>query len=430
MHEQPSQTMPVSALRVGVFVHLDLGWLDHPFPFGSFKITSEQQIDIIRGLGLSTVRWDPAKSDASAELASLETIKPAPTSPIGGLNGSTAPQSQERHRLEESLKAQRQALQQCERRYSEGARAFRHITEEAQSQPEAACERVSKTISGMVTELLDAPEAAIRLLTEGQGERASLHAMNVTVLSLLLGRAMELPADSLQDLGVAALLHDLGKSELQERVRYRDESFTAAHHKLYQAHVTHSIAIGKRMGLAPMALLTISQHHELADGSGFPTGCKADRMAPSSRILALINRYDGLCNPPNPLKALTPHEALSLLFATQKARFESTTLGAFIRMMGVYPPGSLVQLTDGRFAMVVSVNSSRPLKPTVLAHDRGASRDDALLLDLQDDRSTGVLRSLRADQLPRAALEFLAPRQRICYYFERARGAMPLEVDA
>lgn len=430
MHEQPSQTMPVSALRVGVFVHLDLGWLDHPFPFGSFKIATEQQIEIIRGLGLSTVRWDPAKSDASIELPPPEATAAAPVSPIGGLNGAVDVEALERQRLAESLRAQRQALQHCERRYSEGARAFRHIAEDAASKPEAACERAVQTVDGMVSELLDAPEAAIRLLTEGQGERASVHAMNVTVLSLLLGRAMELPADSLRDLGVAALLHDLGKSEVPERVRYRDESFTAAHHKMYQVHVAHSVAIGKRMGLSPMALLTVSQHHELADGSGFPTGCKADRMAPSSRILALINRYDGLCNPPNPLKALTPHEALSLLFATQKERFESTTLGAFIRMMGVYPPGSLVQLTDGRFAMFVAVNSSRPLKPTVLAHDRGANRDDALLLDLQHDRATGVLRSLRADQLPRASLEYLAPRQRICYYFERARGTAPAEGSA
>jgi HD-GYP domain-containing protein (c-di-GMP phosphodiesterase class II) len=224
----------------------------------------------------------------------------------------------------------------------------------------------------------------------------------------------------LSDLGLAAFLHDIGKTELPDRVRHRDESFTAAHFKLYQEHVARGVEIGKRMELAPNVLLTLSQHHEMADGSGFPMGLTADKISPAARILALINRYDGLCNPPNPIKALTPHEALSMIFATMKPRFEATTLNAFIRMMGVYPPGSLVQLTDGRHAIVVSVNSSRPLKPRVLVHDKGIARSDALILDLQSQPQLGVQRSLKADQLPRSALEFLEPRQRSCYYFERA----------
>lgn len=429
MPDTPSQTLPISALRVGVFVHLDLSWLDHPFPFGSFKITTPEQIEVIRGLGLSTVRWDPAKSDLPAPESVVGAAQSAATAAPPALNGNpTEPPAQALPAM--ALLAQRQSLQQCERRYAEGSKAFRQIVDEVQQQPAAARERATQLVGQMVAQVLGNDETAIRLISEGLGERSSLHAMNVAVLSLLLGRAMQLPEPDLQALGLAALLHDIGKANLPDRVRHRDETFTAAHHKLYQEHVAHGVAAAKRMDLPPLVLLAISQHHELADGSGFPSGCKADRMAPASRILALINRYDGLCNPPNPIKALTPHEALSLLFATQKARFESATLSAFIRMMGVYPPGSLVQLTDGRYALVMSVNSSRPLKPTVLAHDNGVGRDDALLLDLQQDSLVGVLRSLRPDQLPRSSLEFLAPRQRVCYYFERARPLEPQERSA
>ena len=143
-------------------------------------------------------------------------------------------------------------------------------------------------------------------------------------------------------------------------------------------------------------------------------------MSRCARVLALINRHDGLCNPLNPARALTPHESLSLLFATQKARFDPVTLNAFIRMMGVYPPGSIVQLSDGRFALVQAVNSARPLKPRVLVHDPRTPRSEALLLDLQAEPSLSIQRSLRADQLPRAALDYLEPRPRYCYFFERA----------
>ena len=411
-------TVPVSALRVGMFIHLDLGWMDHPFPFGSFKVASQQQIDTVRQLGLTQVRWDPAKSDLSTEADTPPPARePAEAPPLSA--EALAAQEAARQRAAD-LAAQKQSLQQCERRFAEGTRTYKHILESLGQSPEAARESSEQLVGNMVAQLLSDQESAIRLVSEGLGDRASLHAMNVTVLCLLLGKAMGLPQAQLQDLGVAALLHDMGKAELPDRVRHRDDSFTAAHHKLYQEHVARGVSMGQKMGLPPLAMLTLSQHHEMADGSGFPTGCTAERMAPTSRILALINRYDGLCNPPNPLKALTPHEALSLMFASQKQRFEATALSAFIRMMGVYPPGSLAQLTDGRFALVVSVNSARPLKPRVLVHDPAVPMSEALLLDLQETPKLGIQRSLRADQLPRAALEYLAPRHRVCYFFERA----------
>ena len=422
----PSPTLPVAALRVGVYVHLDLGWMAHPFPFGSFKISSPQQIDTIRSLGLTQVRWDPSKSDpepqAPSAAATPETAASASVSApaAAALPSGLAPEPASPSPVPPELVRLRQELQQCERRYAEGARTYRSIMDTAQHQPELAWQACEALIGGMVAQILGDQESAIRLLPEYLGDRTSLHAMNVTVLSLLLGKAMALPPDALEALGQAALLHDLGKVELPDRVRNPDDSFTAAHHHLYQTHVVHGVTLARQLGLSPLALLTISQHHELADGSGFPTGCHGDKMAPTSRILALINRYEGLCNPANPIKAMTPHEALSHIFATQKGRFEAATLATFIRMMGVYPPGSLVQLTDGRYALVASVNSSRPLKPRVLVYDPGAVREDALLLDLQAQPQLGVQRSLKADQVPRQALEFLAPGQRNCYYFERA----------
>jgi len=89
-------------------------------------------------------------------------------------------------------------------------------------------------------------------------------------------------------------------------------------------------------------------------------------------------------------------------------------------MMGVYPPGSIIQLVDGRYAMVVSVNSSRPLKPRVLVHDPEISRQEALILDLEQAPEIGIRRSLKPGNLPSEALDYLMPRQRICYFFEQA----------
>jgi hypothetical protein len=95
-------------------------------------------------------------------------------------------------------------------------------------------------------------------------------------------------------------------------------------------------------------------------------------------------------------------------------------LNAFIRMMGVYPSGSVVQLTDDRLALVTHVNSMRPLKPRVLLFDPAVPAQEALHINLEQHADLGIRRSLRPQQLHHDALHYLSPRQRVVYFFEPA----------
>jgi HD-GYP domain-containing protein (c-di-GMP phosphodiesterase class II) len=419
MKDSPTTSVAVADLRIGMFVHLDLGWMDHPFPLGSFKISSQQQIDTIRSLGLKTVRHAADKSDAPSPAPADEPVaKPAIASTPLTQAALEAEQARQVRRAQ--LQAQKQSLQLCEKQFAEAARGYRQVVEELDSNTQAARARCEAVVGGFVQQMLGDGDAVIRLLSEGLGDRAALHSVNVTVLSLLLGKAMGLSADALGDLGTAAMLHDMGKPRLPDRVRFREDHFTPAEHKLYQSHVGHGVTLAKQLGLSVNATLGISQHHEMEDGTGFPLALKGDKIGPLAKILALVNRYDNLCNPGNPSGALTPHEALSLIFAQMKTRFDTTTLGAFIRMMGVYPPGSVVQLVDTRYAMVVSVNSSRPLRPRIIVHEPTVPKDEALILDLEHAKDLGIKRSVRPLQLPKATIDYLSPRQRICYFFERS----------
>jgi putative nucleotidyltransferase with HDIG domain len=275
----------------------------------------------------------------------------------------------------------------------------------------------------LMDKMLGEHDLCIRLLSEAAGDKASAHSLNVTIVSMLMARAFGMAEPDLLDLGVGALMHDIGKLDLPDRVRHREDHFTPAEARFYEEHVGHGVAQARRMGLTPGATLVIAQHHEHADGSGFPLKLNTDRMTALARIVSLVNRYDNLCNPNLAARALTPHEAVSLLFAQWRSRFDTAILGAFIKMMGVYPPGSTVQLTDDRYAMVVAVNSSRPLKPRVLVHEPRVPRDEALILDLEQTDGVGIRRSLRPQQLQGDALRYLAPRQRVMYFFEPATVA-------
>lgn len=414
-----TQFIELSQLRIGMFVYLDVGWMDHPFPVSNFKISSQSQIDTIRSLGLERIRFAPDKSTPEQDSRLAEQ---AVNKEISEAEDSDAYAARQRREL---LASQQASLQVCERQFSHAAQTFKQVTEIVHSQPAQAKQLIEQLIQGFLGELLGEDEAAIRLLSEKAGEKTSLHSINATVISLLLGRALHLNKSDMLDLGIASMLHDIGKAELPDRLRWQDEHFNHAERQLYQEHVLHSLNLARRMGLSANVLLAIAQHHEHADGSGYPSHVQGDKLGPISRIVAMVNHYDNLCNPANPAFSVTPHEALSQMFTQHKTFFHAPTLTAFIRMMGIYPPGSVVQLTDERYAMVVSVNSARPIKPKVVIHNPAIPRDEALVINLEHESDLCIHRSLKPLQLPKAAYDYLSPRKRLCYFFERCLEAEP-----
>jgi putative nucleotidyltransferase with HDIG domain len=419
----------VDDLRVGMFIHLEGGWLAHPFPLSNFKLSSPQQIATIRSLRLKSVRWSPEKSDLEHGTADMEAPlgSPAPAAEAATAamlasicEASESPELAAERERRLALAAQRESLQHCQRQFGEATNACKALTELVAAKPQLAREQSEALSRAFVDKMIGQGESCIRLLSESAGDKASTHAVNVTIISLLLGKAFGLAEADMVDLGVGSMLHDIGKLQVPERLRHRDDHLSASEVLVYQEHVAHGVAQARRMGLAEGARRVIEQHHEHADGTGFPLRLACDRISVGARIVALVNRFDNLCNPNIPSRSLTPHEALSLLFAQGKSKFDATILAGFVKMMGIYPPGSAVQLTDERYAIVVSVNSGRPLKPRVLVHDRNVPADEALLLNLETEPHLGIRRSIKPAALPREAIAYLSPRPRMTYFFEPA----------
>jgi putative nucleotidyltransferase with HDIG domain len=424
-----TQTVVIEDLQVGMFVHLDLGWWAHPFALSSFLITCPEQIVTIRRLGLRQLRWSPEKSrlatpstetgdaigDAGAPAPATDTSASAADDGRADAAADLAARAAEPL---DPLAAQQAAQRLCEQQYAEAGRAWHDAQHLVQTDPPQALAVTESLTRALLDKLMVDREMCVRVISDVGTDRQSGHALNVAVISMLMGRVFGFSASEMLDLGVGALLHDVGKLELPELVRHGELCLSPREHQAYREHVPLGVAIGQRMGLSEGALAVLAQHHEMADGSGFPAWLNLDRMAIGARVVALVNRYDKLCNPAQVASAMTPHEALSTMFAQSRTRFDATMLNAFIRMMGVYPPGSLVQLTDDRYATVVSCNSSRPLKPRVLVCDTQVPVDDALLLNLDGQADVGIRRSLKATQLPAAARDYLSPRQRMVYFFE------------
>ena len=101
-------------------------------------------------------------------------------------------------------------------------------------------------------------DLCIRMLTEGAGDKASMHAMNVGIISLLMGRCFGFSDEEMQDLGVGAMLHDVGKLELPARLRHREDNFSPNELRAYEEHVEMGLAQARRMGLTAGATAVIA----------------------------------------------------------------------------------------------------------------------------------------------------------------------------
>ncbi len=410
--------LPASELAVGHFVHLELGWLEHPFPFNTFKILSQEQLDVIRGLRLNKVRVDLKKSTVAENPPPQALVEEAPAAPEVS-PAQTAAIEMKRQRIAQN-QVLRTRINATERQFVQAAKTCRELNRSIFSNPKGSIEQANCLIGGLADSLLNDSEAIVHLLGDKiAGEEIYHHALNVAMLALLLGRELKLERHQLDVIGLATLLHDIGKVEIPDRVLLKKDPHTAAERELIKEHVAYSYKIAKNAGVDPLVLRIISEHHENVDGSGYPRGIKAEAISVGGRVLALTNAYDNLCNPPDIASALTPNEALSLMFAKQRSKYDMAILGRFVRILGVYPPGTVVLLSNESIGMVLSINAAQPLRPVVIIYDAHIPKSEAMIVNLEQDREVNIVRALRPSQLPRPVYEYLSPRQRITYSFDQ-----------
>lgn len=403
-------------LCVGVYVHLDLSWTDHPFTFSSFKIKNAEQIETIRQLGLTRVRIEPGKSDAKPLPAPSRTVVTKLSPPV---IAQVEPEVvKEKKRRIEQLNRIRNEIAAVEKEFKQASEVVKNITRNIHSNPQEVRLEAEKLVGKMVESLRDMGDVMIHAMSEKLGDDVYFHALNVTVLSLIVAKALGMNEEETKHLGMGALFHDIGKVEIPSKILMKTEQLTKPEQSFLELHCEYGLNIANKTGLSKQAAEIVMQHHEYTDGSGYPGKLKAEQISPLSRIVSIVNAYDNLCNPICLMDALTPHEALSQMFAIKRNKFDVEALKAFIHCLGVYPPASVVQLSNGMLGLVVSGNSTKPLKPNVLVYDPDIPREEAVIVNLELEHDLSISKNLRPGHLPREVHQYLNPRKRVTYYFD------------
>lgn len=420
-------TIDVNQLRVGLYVHLDLGWMDHPFTLSNFKLHNEDQIQKIKGIGLKTLRYDPKRSDCPplpVAKPNVKMISPESATEQGMAQGEEVASAETVEPvIDTKLMRHKQlhhAIDESEKKFVVASDTIKNIQRNILTSSRQCLEQATLLVNDIVESTLSEGDIAIHALNGNRSSDAHYqHALNVTVLSMILAKSIEISREDAQLLGLAAILHDIGKLEVSDKILLKKDPLTHAEHAHYQLHSEFGARMIKSIGLSPRIAKVVLQHHELADGSGYPAGLKADKTDPLARIIVLANNYDTLCNPKNMTGAKTPYEALAYMFAHQRSKFDEDLLKRLIKSLGVYPPGSIVKLSNEQYATVVSVNPNYPLKPYVKIHAKQGKEEEDVIVDLREEVNINITACLKHAQIPPEVLKQLNPRKRVSYFVDQ-----------
>lgn len=418
------KTLDKSQLRIGLFVHLDLPWMNHPFLTNSFKIRNQKQLDALHELGIEQVRFDPDRSDDPPPPADTPEESPRVVINEEVKDDLTAALWEEKRCRMQVLKERRSRLNRCAKRYSRSVGAARRLMSHLRAAPVQAAEEANGLVVEMVDELTSDHEATVQLVNlKHQDENSYFHAVNVVALALVVGQKLDLERTQLRLLGLGGLFHDLGHQRIPTQILHKKSPFSRAERQVYEQHARYGAEMARRIGTLPQAVVEIiAKHHEHMDGSGYPDGLDDRDLGTLTRIITVVNRYDNLCNGWGAERGLSPHQAVSRMYSKERDYYDPKILNTFITNLGVYPPGTVVRLNDGRIALVVSINSGDLLKPNVLVYSAEVPKEEAVVLDLVEEE-IGIRESLHQSELSQELKDYLNLSDKLSYYFQASPGS-------
>lgn len=408
----------VRQLRPGLFVSLAERWMDHPFLFNEFRLASDKQIATIRAMGLTHIDYYPERSTAQP-LPLPATPPPAPQ-PVVPTPEELAALEEKRLRVER-IRVQREQLARCERVYTRVAGEVKSLMTNLFARSTEVHAQAQALVDDIVGMLMAQQDVMLHLMNEASAdENTYFHALNVMILSLLLGKAAGLPEEPMKALGLGALFHDLGKAKVPDAILRKDPRARSKHEEaFYRLHTEYGAQMAKEVNiLPPPAVHIVRHHHETLDGSGFPDGLAERQIPLLTRIVAIANRYDDLCNQPEADKSLSPAEALAHMYRKEGAKWDATLVQLFIKNLGVYPPGSVVQLSNGAVGLVMAFDRTDSLRPSVLLYDPAIPKREALIVDLREAPEVKIEKVLRPGELAPEVSDYLAPRKRLSYFYD------------
>ena len=367
----------ISFVKVGMYLcGIDRSWLDTPFLRHRFLIRSPEDLTKLHQCGIQeiTIDTDRGLDDISTtETAHQEeTLASPPLDPPRVKTQTSIPPEVTRiQQLPEeiqgkSLGGELTAITQTRQYMLEDVQ---DILETLSKTGGIAFEQVNHVTQSIVAETLDHEEAYIALIRTREFSPALYdHALAVSTLAVLLGRAVGLEDSECQDLAIAGLLHDSGLAKIPQALHRPLHELSDSELKIYQSHPKRGLdVLMQQSSFSEQVQTFIREHHVALDGSGYPPNIDPATIKPASRILRLVDEYDELLSGHLSGQPQTVRGALQILYQQGKTgALDAELVGKFINLIGIYPTYSLVELSTGERGIVTANSRENLLHPTIL----------------------------------------------------------------
>jgi HD-GYP domain-containing protein (c-di-GMP phosphodiesterase class II) len=352
--------VPVSQLTIGMYItELDRPWVETSFLFQGFEIKTEEELRVIKDI-CNHVYVDTTKRRKAVPQAPVSYKKViAVEKPLEIASYGTPPKK----------------LGKFEKEFSRAGRVYENAelvvanfmcTVENGGGIDSILAK--NAVAECVESVLHSPDAMLWLSQlRNRDEYTAQHSLNVCILSIVLGRHINLSVADLNKVGLCGMMHDVGKLLIPPEILHKSTPLDEEETRTMKTHTRLGYNLLKSSDNMNASAATVAlTHHEQLDGRGYPRRMQESGISQFTKIVSIANCYDSMTSDKAYQKGKTHLEATHILTNLSGTHFDPTLVVKFIESIGVYPPGSLVEMTNGAVGMVVEVHEHAKLRPKVI----------------------------------------------------------------
>ncbi len=353
-HELRKKRLAVTSLKPGMFVcELDRPWEQSPFLFQGFPLLSDDDILAVKLL-CEYVYIDEARS--------IEIGTPKRQLSLVPMAGKTDAEQGQSTRVSLAEEAEHAGFV-----HAHGKAVVEKVFDDILTGHAIPVQDCRALIRQCVSSLVRNENALIwfsRL--KSRDEYTALHCLSVAVLAAGFARHLGHNETEMEDIGLAGLLHDVGKIQLDQSILNKPAKLTADEYEHVKQHAIFGYQLLSSQSVGDWPLIAARSHHERLDGRGYPQGLAADAIPYVARLIAVVDCYDAITSTRVYDAARSTSKAFKVLMEEKGRHFDERLVEKFIEWIGVYPVGSLVELHTGEIGIVVAVNPKFRLKPELM----------------------------------------------------------------